>query len=254
MFTLLATPELVLDVYTVFTTLGQITGIAGLILYAINLILAMRLRIMENYFGGLNRMYIAHHVTGGIALILLSFHPIFLALRYFSELSQSAFKMAAEFLWIHPITFELPIGNDMAINFGIIALFGMVVLLILTFFIHLPYRIWLLTHKFLGVAFFFSGLHVLFIKGTISGDAFLFWYLIIVTILGLVAFAYKTLVGRIVIRRYDYHVKEVQVAGRDIISVILSPVDKKIDFEPGQFVFIRFRYSGVKGVTLEEIE
>jgi len=250
-FALLSAPGQTADLFTVFTTLGQITGIAGLMLYAINLVMAMRLRIMEDYFGGLNRMYIAHHLTGGIALILLSFHPILLALRYLATATLQSFQAAAQFLWIHPISYSSPIGNDMAINFGIVALLGMVVLLILTFFIHLPYRIWLFTHKFLGVAFFFAGLHVLFIKGTVSGDGFLRWYLLFWVGLGLIAFVYRTLVGKILIRHYNYHVQEVKTPGKDVVSLILSPIDTKMDFEPGQFVFIRFRYSGVKGVTTE---
>jgi predicted ferric reductase len=250
-FTLLAGQDIPFDAYAILSTLGQVTGIAGLMLYAINLILAMRIRIMENYFGGLNRMYIAHHLTGGIALILLSFHPILLALRLLVPVSREAFRYAAEFLWVHPISFKTPIGNDMAINFGIIALLGMVVLLILTFFIHLPYRVWLLTHKFLGAAFFFAGLHVLFIKGSISGDGFLRWYLIFWSLLGILAAVYKTLIGRIVLRHYNYHVKSVSSPSKDVVSLILTPVDTKMDFQPGQFVFIRFRYSGIKGITSE---
>ena len=238
-------------VFGFFNMLGLVTGVAGLMLYALNLILATRLRIMEDYFGGLNRMYIAHHLTGGIALILLSFHPVLLALRYFTSLEISAFHTAAKFLWVHPISFATPITGDMAINFGIVAMFGMVVLLILTFFIHLPYKLWLFTHKFLGAAFFFAGLHVLFIKGTISSVGYLRWYLLIFSAVGLVAAAYRTLGGRILVRHYDYRVEHSTTVAKDVIELILSPINKRIDFKPGQFVFIRFKYSGVKGVTTE---
>lgn len=239
------------DTFALFSLLGQITGIAGMLLYSINLILAVRLRIMEDYFGGLNRMYIAHHLTGGIALIFLSFHPVLLSLRYFSKVTLKAFHLAAQFLWVHPISLTSPITNDMAINFGIVALLGMVVLLVLTFFIHLPYRIWLFTHKFLGAAFFFAGLHILFVKGTVSDDPFLKWYLLTFAAVGLVSAAYRTLGGRILVRRYNYHVESVKLIGKDVIELILEPVDKILRFDPGQFIFIRFFFSGVKGVTSE---
>ena len=58
------------SVFGTLSSLGKVTGIAGLVLYAINLLLAARTRWMEGFFGGLNRVYIAHHITGGIALIL----------------------------------------------------------------------------------------------------------------------------------------------------------------------------------------
>lgn len=238
-------------VFGFFNMLGLVTGVAGIMLYAINLILAARLRIMEDYFGGLNRMYIAHHLSGGIALILLSFHPVLLAMRYFASLNTAAFNDAAHFLWIRPISLDLPITTDMAVNFGIIAMWGMVVLLVLTFFIHLPYKLWLFTHKFLGAAFFFAGLHVLFVKGTISSDSLLRWYLLLFSAVGLVAAAYRTLGGRILVRHYDYRVDHAATAAKDVIELVLSPINKRLDFQPGQFVFIRFKYSGVKGITTE---
>lgn len=239
------------NTFALFSLLGQVTGIAGMLLYSLNLILAVRLRFMEDYFGGLNRMYIAHHLTGGIALILLSFHPVLLSLRYFEKITLEAFHLAAKFLWVHPISIKTPITNDMAINFGIIGLLGMVVLLILTFFVHLPYRIWLFTHKFLGAAFFFASLHILFVKGTVADDGFLRWYLLGFAVVGLVSAAYRTLGGRILIRRYNYHVKTVRTVGKDIVELNLEPVDKVLNFEPGQFVFIRFFFSGVPGITSE---
>src|SRR5690242_11037529 len=66
----------------IMLNLGRITGIVGLTMYALNLVYSTRLRVLEYLFGGLNRVYIAHHLLGGLAFILLSFHPALLALRY----------------------------------------------------------------------------------------------------------------------------------------------------------------------------
>lgn len=248
---LMTTSGLPLNRFTIVSTFGLMEGVAGLMLYAINLILAMRLKIMEDYFGGLNRMYIAHHLTGGIALILLCFHPIALTVRNIFPITQESLRAAAEFLWFHPISFSRPVSYGMAINFGLIALFGMVFLLILTFFVKLRYTLWLFTHKFLGLAFFFAAMHVLFIQGLVSDDAFLRWYLLFWCALGLIAFVYRTLVGRILIRHYDYRVTKVSEPAEEIISLSLTPISRRMDFEPGQFVFIRFKYSDNAGITSE---
>ena len=248
---LISLQGLPLDRFTLFSTFGLVEGVAGLMLYAINLILAVRLRVMEDYFGGLNRMYIAHHLTGGIALILLCFHPIALTVRNLIPITKESVRAAAEFLWFHPISFSRPISRGMAINFGLIALFGMVILLIITFFVKLRYTLWLFTHKFLGLAFFFAALHVLFIQGLVSDNAFLRWYLLFWCGLGLIAFVYRTLVGRILIRHYDYRVTKVTEPAEDVVSLSLTPINKRMDFEPGQFVFIRFKYSDHDGITTE---
>ncbi|MBI5465867.1 MAG: ferric reductase, partial [Candidatus Kerfeldbacteria bacterium] len=64
---------------TTLTSLGQITGLVGMAMFALTLILSARLKFLENYFGGLNRVYVAHHIFGSIAFILLLFHPLILA-------------------------------------------------------------------------------------------------------------------------------------------------------------------------------
>ena len=102
-------------------------------------------------------------------------HPLFLALRYVStSIRDAAFlliphdmvPLTALFDSIHNLHFD--VLQQWAIFFGIVAFLGMVILLIFTFFIKLPYRVWLATHKFLGFAFFLAGLHVLFISSDTS--------------------------------------------------------------------------------------
>lgn len=237
-----------------FSTFGKVTGLIGLILYAINLLLAARTRWMENLFGGLNRVYIAHHITGGIALILLVFHPLFLAFKLIHLDMPESFISAARFL--------LPRGIDnsgsfydaqqsVALNAGIIAFLGMVVLLILTFFIKLPYRIWLVTHKFLGVAFMFAGLHVILISSDTSRDFFLKYYMLLWVITGLSAFVYRTLMSNVFVRHYPYRVTAVSQELGNVVGLHMEPIEKPISYKPGQFVFIRFLWSGEQGIIRE---
>lgn len=64
---------------------GQITGLLGFSLFAITFILAARIRWLESYFGGLDKMYHTHHQMAKIALLLLMLHPILLASRWITE-------------------------------------------------------------------------------------------------------------------------------------------------------------------------
>ena len=241
-------------VYGTLLNLGKATGIAGLVLYAVNLLLAARTRWMEVFFGGLNRVYIAHHITGGIALILLVFHPLFLAAKLVSFDNLTTLREAALFLLPHTIPKDatlMDFQEASAINAGIVAFLGMVALLILTFFMKLPYRLWLFTHKFLGVAFMFAGLHVVFISSDVSRDVVLKTYLLVWIAIGLSAFIYRTMMNNVFVRRAPYRLLDVREMPGNVVSLTLEAIEKSIDYKPGQFIFIRFLYSNAEGVIRE---
>lgn len=236
-------------------SLGKVTGLVGLVLYSINLLLAARTRWMENFFGGLNRVYIAHHITGGVALILLSFHPLFLALKFIDVKMLTTIKDAATYLLprfvdTSTVTYT-EFQQSLAINVGIIAFLGMIVLLILTFFVKLPYRIWLATHKFLGVAFMFAGLHIILINSDTTRDGFLKYYMLMWVIVGLSAFAYRTVMNNVFVRRYPFKVEAISLLEGNVVAISLDPMEKMIDYKPGQFVFIRFLWGGKEGIIRE---
>ena len=243
---------------TQMVNLGSLTGIVGTVLYSIDFVLATRLRFLEPIFGGLNQAYIAHHIIGGFSLILLSLHPLFLALR----LLKISTLEAATFLLPYGLA---PLGalfdpkaelhstvlQQWALFFGIVAFWGMLGLLVVTFFIKIPYRIWLLTHKFLGLAFFIGGLHVLFINNVVVISPQLRYYLYVVIVIGLIAFVYKLFSGKILIRRHRYIVEQSGLLNKEILQIVLRPQGRPMTYEPGQFVFIRFLGAKAAGVTDE---
>lgn len=242
----------------IMLALGRITGLVGTVMYALNLVFSTRLRLLEPLFGGLNRVYIAHHVLGGLALVFLAFHPLLLALRFVtSSLQQAALLLLPNGLF--PISALFSTGHDLhavileqwAIFFGFLAFWGMVGLLLVTFFIKLPYRIWLLTHKFLGAAFFLGGLHILFVTSDTSAHAGIKWYMLAWTAIGLAAFAYRTLLAKIFVRRFTYKVMKVDVAGGNVTQILMAPIGNTMPYKPGQFVFIRFLGSQQQGISAE---
>jgi predicted ferric reductase len=240
--------------YGVFSSLGKIFALIGFVLYAINLLLAVKRQWLENFFEGLNRVYIAHHITGGISLALLVFHPFFLAVRYIDVKVAETFGESARFLWIRAVDTSAAtyaeVQDAISVNAGIIAFWGMVILLILTLFIKLPYQIWLFTHRFLGVAFLFSLLHIITISSDTSQSALLKWYLIAWGIIGTGAFLYRSVLGSIIIKTAHYRVSKVMVSG-PMTMIELQPVGQPIKFKAGQFIFIRFRWAKELGISEE---
>jgi predicted ferric reductase len=235
------------DAYSSVSTLGKLAGVAGLVLYSSSFVLSARLRTMEKLFGGLNKVYIAHHITGGMALIFLTLHPTLLLARYLTDDVSQALKLifpsdlgphSALVDAAHPL--HAVVLRSWAVVSGQVAFVGLVVLLILTLFVKLPYKLWLFTHKFLGAAFFFGGLHAILIKGSMSQVVFVRIFIMVATVIGLVAFSYRTLLGNIVIRRYKMKLLKVEQPSESIVVLHLSKKLSGFSYKPGQFVYLRF--------------
>jgi len=217
------------DLTTTSTSLGQLAGLTGMALYAINLILSARLKIFDRYLNGLNRVYINHHRIGAIAFVLLLCHPILLTTQYLSISLESA------------ASFWLP-NADWAVTFGKISLSGMIILLVLTFFISLKYNIWKSTHTHLGLFFFFGGLHVFFITSDVSSNIVLRYYMLSLSALAIVVYVYHTYLRNIVEKPYNYTLTEIKKINNAVVELTLAPLSqqKLLKYKAGQFAFIHF--------------
>jgi predicted ferric reductase len=209
------------------TSIGQISALIGTVLFSVNLFLAGRFKFSESFFGGLNKIYINHHAIGSLAFILLLVHPLVLTIKYLPIST----KLAAIFL--------LPSIDDPAKSYGIFSLILMIVLLILTYFLRPRYQVWKITHKFLGGALFFAGLHSYFIPSDISRSIGLRIYMLSIIAIGLYCAFYKLFLINFFTEK-TYSVKRINKLNNDIIEIELAPSREKLKYNPGQFIFIRF--------------
>lgn len=229
------------------TLLGQLTGIVGAQLFATALVLSIRHKYLEYLFGGLDRMYTIHHRLGVIAFSFLAVHPLVLAFRY-------ATISVNDMMW-----FLLPIDNTTAKDFGIYALLLMLILLFITFYGAIfSYRSLKNMHRFMGFAFFLATLHMFLIPSTIQSDVVLRYSCLGMATLGLLAFTYRTLLGRFLVSRYRYVVSSVQTLGQNITEIVLSPEEKVLRhipapeekvlrYIPGQFAMLSLINANVVG-------
>jgi predicted ferric reductase len=100
---------------------------------------------MESIFGGLDKIYKAHHLLGQITFLVIFFHPLFLILR-------SIYNFDLILLYIIP-------GKNMPYTYGIISFLLLIILLVLTLILRLPYKIWHLSHKFMGITLILATWH-----------------------------------------------------------------------------------------------
>ncbi len=215
------------------TSLGQLTGLVGMALFALALIFGARLKFLEDYFAGLNRIYIKHHLVGSLAFVLLLFHPLFLVTKY---LSISVGNAAA---------FLLPSMSNLPRTYGIISLAIMILLLALTFYGGLKYHVWKMTHKYLGLAYLAGFLHILLIQSDISRDLTLKLFFIIISIFALAVYSYWTVLGKLLVAKSTYKIGRINQLSRDIVEIAMEPIGAKLKYIAGQFGFFKILQPGI---------
>ncbi len=218
----------------IIVTLGELFGLIGIVMFSINLILSARFSFINKLFHGLSDIYKKHNILGQIAFILLLFHPILLLPRYTPSLLD-----AFSFLFI---------GDSLAINLGIVSIWLMIILIILTLFLKPKYNIWKITHKFFGLALFLGALHVYLIPSFIMDNVLLKSYILGFGIIGILAFLYQSIFKKYFTRNYKYIVDNVIHLSEKVIEINMKPYDKKINFNAGQFIFISFKQKGLSEV------
>jgi predicted ferric reductase len=214
------------------TSIGQILGLVGMVMFSINLILAGRFKFLDKYFHGLDKVYANHSRIGAISFSLLLFHPLFLVVKYIT------FSLQQAALFFVPFT-------NMPVTWGIISLFIMIVLISATFYIKLKYHIWKFSHKFMVFAFFFAMLHSFFIYSDVSRSNLLRLYILIFALLALFVSLRKSFLDKFLFNKIKYKVIGVKLLNADILEIEMSPVSKKLSFNPGQFAFFSFIGEGV---------
>ncbi len=220
------------DLNSTTTSFGQITGLLGMILFSINLILSNRSRFFDKIFSGLHIFYDHHKWIGAVSFCFLLFHPLFLVVKYITVSVNSA------------AMFLLP-GTNFAITMGIIALGAMIVLLVITLYLKIKYHIWRFSHKFMVGVFVFAILHTLLISSDISRDMFLRYYIFIFAFIGLAMGAYRSFFRIFFNKDFEFKVVKVNILNNSVAEIEIEPVDRKIEFRSGQFIFIRFVGVGI---------
>lgn len=224
------------DLFSILSSLGQLTAIVGTTLFSLALLLSARLWFLEEYFGGLDRMYNVHHTIGTLALLFLLVHPLLLAFRY----APTSLYLTATYL--------LPSG-DWPKNLGIIALVILMGLLGVTFYAKWRYQIRKFLHQILGIVFFIGALHAFLISGALSTMSLLKWSLMCFAILALSAYLYRTIFGRMTVSRYTYKVHAVHQLDETVTEVVMHSEGARMQYLPGQFLFVRFKHGGIERET-----
>jgi predicted ferric reductase len=225
----LSKSETSLTSLTLLFALGEVTALLGAALLSLNYVLSARLKFVEPYFGGLDKMYKAHRLLGSFGFVAVCFHPVFLAMNSFAS--------------VNVVRYFIPSSN-IPYALGVLSLYAYIFLIVATAYLKLPYHIWKLTHQMMGVPLVLFALHIIFIPTSLHNYLPLQIALALVIGVGILAYFYKLLIYHRWGPKYDYHLKNVIQLG-EVTELILKPRGKPLIFNPGQFVFVSFNSRGV---------
>ena len=207
-------------------SLAVACGLSGLSLFALNIVLGARIRFITSFFGGLERMYLVHRVTGRVAFVLLAAHTV-LILASRASLSS-------------PDVSSLFDPGNLTVFLGVLAFIAMTISIGLTLYTRLGHEAFVYVQRSFGLAFVLGGLHAFRTPGVKALSSTLTFYLAGLFAFALAGYVYRSLFGNVLVRRYDYTVSRVVQLDDYVTEISLTPRRRSLRFIPGQFLFVTF--------------
>lgn len=220
--------ELPSPTWVSLATLSLASGVSAIVLMATSAVLGARWKSIEGAFGGLDRVYETHKWLGVWALVFASVHLVFKA-------GMTGWDTAA-------IMALPPFYTRLVRQLSFIALM-LIVLLALNR--NIPYGTWRWWHKLSGPLFLIVILHWLSFKTPIALVSPAGMWLALAASLGVAGAFYKLLLYPFLSSHAEYRITEVS-RGPSALQLVLEPVGKGVEFEPGQFAFLAMNQPGLR--------
>jgi predicted ferric reductase len=214
--------------YASLTSTAVLFAFAGTSAFAINLVLGARLRPVEAFFGGLDRMYRVHRINGQLAYGLLLCH-VALVLA-----GRATLSLTTALDLVGP-------GAGWTVFAGVLAFIAFTIAIALTLFVRLGHEVFVYVQRAFGFIFLLACYHVFTTHGAKAQSPALNWYMAALATLGMAAFGYRSVFGNLLVRRHPYRVAAANRLDEFVTEVVMEPLASPLAFTPGQFVFVNFR-------------
>jgi predicted ferric reductase len=206
--------------------LSQLTVLWSVTLMSVAMLAVVRAHALEPAFGGLDRAVRFHRILGPSAIVLLIAHVIFLALVQL----ESGASIGDVFV---------PFWSASARSIDILVFYLLLLLGGLAYDRRMSYERWLSVHRLTGLIFLGGSAHAVIEPGTIADFEPLRTWMVILILAGGAAWLYRVVLFNRLGPRYRYLLETVVPRGSNIIDLVMRPVDRRMMYEPGTFVFLR---------------
>ncbi|NVK33281.1 MAG: ferric reductase-like transmembrane domain-containing protein [Rhodobacteraceae bacterium] len=197
-------------------------GASGLTAMTLALILAARIPVIDRIMVGAGRAYRLHRWLGYTSIVVIVGHWVLAS----------------------PVgTGLIPALAPSATEAGMWSAIALIFLAVASALKLVPYHIWKWSHYLMGPVYIAAVYHTFFSKIPVATAGFVWWVLVVLSLLGLAAYAW-TLV-RLVLKPGVYIITEVEPIkqGVDLKLVPAGPADEQ-HWRPGQFASISFDWRG----------
>jgi predicted ferric reductase len=211
--------------------LSKFSSLTAIMFFSWSMILSARFRAIEDWFGGLDKVYTAHKWLGigGFYLILL--HPIFLALHKIESL-----KSFVNYFGIR----EYDTLYNAGFNLGLAASGLLISLILMVRNDRIPYHIWKKSHEFMNGFYAIGVLHILLVTADISKYPLLGLWMYTWFIFSIFCGIYKKFLYSIFGPMYEYRINKIKRYD-DMVELSMLPISQRIlRHKPGQFAFVKF--------------
>lgn len=205
---------------------GLFIGAASIVLMAWSFVLALRVRFLERFFGGLDSMYRVHRWAGTLAVVAMFLHT-----QNEPEIEngiRGASRSVAD------------AAEDLA-GTGEVMLYILVLMSIVRW---MPYRWWRWSHKLLGIPFAFACWHFFTAEKPYANGSGWGWFFGTVMVTGIAAFIARVLVRDPLLRGSKHRVVSAQVHG-STMELVLEPSGAPLQYAAGQFGVVKVQRRGM---------
>jgi predicted ferric reductase len=196
--------------------------------WAVNLVLATRIRPVERALGGLENLYRLHRRLGALVVGLAVTHVLFLSLHQ----------------WGSALDLYLPSSGWSTFS-GVIALVLLIGSIVATLVGRLAYPAFLLVQRLLGLTFLVGAFHTFAVRGTLASSTPLTVYTACLTTAAVLGLGYRLLGGRLGVGRHRYRVDTVTRLDEDAVEIAMVPLARPLEQRAGQFVYASFLQRGI---------
>ena len=206
---------------------GLYIGAVAILLMAWSFVLALRIRTLERFFGGLDSMYRTHRWSGALAVV-----SMFLHVQIEPQLADGvlgASKSAAE------TALDLAGGAE-------VMFYALVAVSLLRWF---PYRIWRWTHKALGVPFILSCWHFFTSEKPYGNGSGWGWWFGTVMLVGVGAYLARVVGRDVLVPGTPYRITGAESRG-SALELTMTAAGQGINFRAGQFAVVKVQAPGLR--------